>query len=206
MEWLSTEARWLSETVETTLWAASWLAILVGLAYEGGSRGMTRATRVLGGLLARTTGRPRRHLLRVPMAIVAVVLAFPGLAAAGQGWWWGSPITPGFDRSTVIQVTGTVSRVGFDARSGPANLTLECPRDTYTVMLGPAWYLAQLRPDIREGDPLTVEGSKMMDRGGNLHLVAARVTNERTGAVLELRDDAGRPRWMSAPHPERTVH
>jgi hypothetical protein len=139
------------------------------------------------------------------MAIVAVALAFPSLVAAGQGWWWGSPITPGFDRSTVIQVTGTVSRVGFDARSGPATLTLECPRDTYTVMLGPGWYLAQVHADIREGDPLTVEGSKMMDRGGNLHLVAARVTNERTGAVLELRDDAGRPRWMSAPHPERLV-
>jgi hypothetical protein len=191
--------------IETTLWAATWLAILVGLAYEGGRRRMTRATRVLGGLLARTTGRPRRHLLRVPMAIVAVALAFPSLVAAGQGWWWGSPITPGFDRSTVIQVTGTVSRVGFDARSGPATLTLECPRDTYTVMLGPGWYLAQVHADIREGDPLTVEGSKMMDRGGNLHLVAARVTNERTGAVLELRDDVGHPRWMGGPRPGTMV-
>jgi hypothetical protein len=37
----------------------------------------------------------------------------------------------------------------------------------------------------------------MMDRRGHLNLVAARVTNQRTGAVLELRDDAGRPRWMS---------
>jgi hypothetical protein len=201
MGWLSTEARWIGEWIDAILWAATWLAILAGFAYEGGRRGMPRATGVPGGLLARTTGRPRRPLLRVPVVVVAVALAFPGLAAAGQGWWWGSPITPGFVRSTVIQVTGTVSRVGFDARSGPATLTLECPRDTYTVMLGPGWYLAQVHADIREGDPLTVEGSKMMDRGGNLHLVAARVTNERTGAVLELRDDAGRPVWMGGAGP-----
>jgi hypothetical protein len=67
------------------------------------------------------------------------------------------------------------------------------------VILGPAWYLARIRADIREGDPLSVEGSKMMDRSGNLHLVAARVFNERTSAVLELRDDTGRPRWMGGP-------
>ena len=143
---------------------------------------------------------PDLAALVVAGSLVGVMLATPSLAAA-QGWWWGSPINPGFDRSTVIRVSGSVLGTSFDARSGPATLTLECPRDTYTVMLGPGRYLAQLQPDIKEGDPLTVEGSKMMDRRGNLHLVAARVTNERTGAVLELRDDAGRPLWMVGPRP-----
>ena len=32
MEWLSTEARWISEWIEAILWAATWLAILAGLA------------------------------------------------------------------------------------------------------------------------------------------------------------------------------
>lgn len=130
--------------------------------------------------------------------VVGATLAIP-VSVNAQGWWWGSPINPGFDRSTVIRVSGTVTRVSLDARSGPATLTLECPGETYTVILGPAWHLAQVRVDIREGDPLTVEGSKMMDSGGNLHLVAAQVTNQRTGSVLELRDEAGRPRWMGGP-------
>ncbi|MBI4573991.1 MAG: hypothetical protein HY713_11995, partial [candidate division NC10 bacterium] len=117
-------------------------------------------------------------------ALGGAMLPIP-IGAADQGWWWGSPINPGFDRSTVIRVSGTVARASLEARSGPATLALECPRDTYMVILGPGWYLRQLGADIREGDPLTVEGSKMMDRGGNLHLVAARATNERTGAVLE---------------------
>jgi len=142
---------------------------------------------------------PRIATFLLAGALAGAMLPIPAGAAA-QGWWWGSPINPGFDRSTVIRVSGTVARVSFDARSGPATLTLECPRDTYMVILGPGWYLRQLDADIREGDPLTVEGSKMMDRGGNLHLVAARVTNDRTAAVLELRDDTGRPRWMGG-HP-----
>jgi hypothetical protein len=141
---------------------------------------------------------PRVATLLFAGAIAGATLAVPA-SANGQGWWWGSPINPGFDRNTVIRVSGTATQMNLGARSGPAMLTLECPRDTYTVILGPAWYLTQVRPDIRDGDPLTVEGSKMMDRGGNLHLVAARVINERTGAVLELRDEAGRPRWMGGP-------
>jgi hypothetical protein len=201
MEWLSAEGQRIAEWIEAILWAATWIGILVGLMFEGGRRIAVQVMGVLRRLLARATGRPRGRLMRVPVAVIVVALAFPSLAVAAQGWWWGSPINPGFDRSTVIRVSGTVLRVSFDTRSGPATLTLECPRDTYTVMLGPGWYLAQIRADIREGDPLTVEGSKMMDRGGNLHLVAARVMNERTGAVIELRDDVGRPLWMPGPRP-----
>jgi hypothetical protein len=142
--------------------------------------------------------QPRIAAFFLAGALVGITLAVP-VPAAAQGWWWGSPINPGFDRNTVIRVSGTATQVNLGARSGPAMLTLECPRDTYTVILGPAWYLTQVRPDILDGDPLSVEGSKKMDRTGNLHLVAGRVTNERTGAVLELRDDAGHPRWMGGP-------
>ena len=148
--------------------------------------------------------QPRIATFLLAGALAGAMSPIP-TGAAAQGWWWGSPINPGFDRSTVIRVSGTVTRASLEVRSGPATLTLECPRDTYMVILGPGWYLRQLDADIREGDPLTVEGSKMMDRGGNLHLVAARVTNDRTAAVLELRDDTGRPRWMGGPRPGTMV-
>jgi hypothetical protein len=123
------------------------------------------------------------------------MLAVPAPAAT-QGWWWGSPINPGFDRNTVIQVIGTVTQVNIISRGGPSTLRLEAMGETFTVMLGPGWYLVELHADIQNGDPLVVEGSKMMDPRGNLHLVAARIMNQRTGTVLELRDDSGRPRWM----------
>jgi len=206
MEGLSTEARWIGAGFEAILLAATWLAILAGLAYEGARRGMTRVPKGLGGLLVRATGRPRRHLLHVPVAVVALALAFPSLAAAGQGWRWGSPITPGFDKNTVVQVSGTANQVDIVPRSGPAALRLETSGESFTVMLGPGWYLAELNVDLRTGDRLMVEGSKMMDRGGNLHLIASRIVNKRTDVVLTLRDDAGRPLWMGGAGPGHLPH
>jgi len=206
MEWLGTEGQGISETIETTLWVATWLVILVDLMYEGGQRMVVKGHGVLRALVARTTGRPRRHLLRVPMALLAVALMFPSLVAAGQGSWWGSPINPGFDKNTVVQVSGTAGQVDIVQRSGPSTLRLDTSGESFTVMLGPGWYLAELQVDLRTGDRLMVEGSKMMDRGGNLHLIASRLVNERTGAVLELRDDTGRPRWMAGRPPGRPTH
>jgi hypothetical protein len=143
-----------------------------------------------------------------PWAVLPLVLAVSLLApplAGAEGWWWGSPINPGFDWNTVIQVNGRARQVSIAERFSPGTFTLECDHESYTVMLAPGWYLAQVRADFREGDALTVEGSKMMDRNGKLHLVAARVTNERTGTILELRDDAGRPRWMGGPSSGRMM-
>jgi hypothetical protein len=116
--------------------------------------------------------------------------------AEAQGWW-GASAGSGFDPNTVIQVAGKAIQMDITTRRGPSTLRLETPTETFTVMLGPGWYLAELHPDIRIGDRLAVEGSKMMDRAGHLHLIASRILNERTGTVLELRDDMGRPRWRT---------
>jgi hypothetical protein len=135
-------------------------------------------------------------LLIVGMSIVMMmVLASP--APAEQGYRWGFPVNPGFDRNMVIQVAGTALQVDNAVRSGPCTLSLQTPTERITVILGPSWFLSEQRADIRNGDPLVVEGAKMMDRRGDLHLVAAWVTNKRTGAVLWFRDDAGRPLWTS---------
>jgi hypothetical protein len=195
----------IGASIEGLVWVAICTGLLLGLLLRIGE-GMQHAI----SWIRRHT--PNAHLslphvatFLLATSLAGVVLAIPASAAA-QGWWGGSPINPGFDRNTAIRVSGTVTRMSFDARSGPATLTLECPRNTYTVILAPGWYFRQVHTEIRDGDPLTIEGSKMMDRRGNLHLVAARVTNERTGAVLELRDEAGRPLWMGGPPPRRLAH
>ena len=194
MATVSSQLSWMSELIETVLWSATWLGILLGwLVWAAVTFGALWAARQRHLRKGRADARHAAWQITIP--ILAITLAVPALASA-QGWRWGSPVNPGFERSTVIRVSGTVRSVSVDARSSPASLDLECPRDTYTVILGPGWYLAQVGMDFREGDPFTVEGSKMMDRRGNLHLVAAWVKNERTGVVLKLRDDAGRPLWM----------
>ncbi len=156
--------------------------------------------RAVGGAVKR--GAPMRpHLVCLLALLTAAALAVPAHAEA-QGWW-GSSAGPGFDPNTVIQVAGKAIHVDIATRRGPSTLRLETPTETFTVMLGPGWYLAELHVDLRTGDRLVVEGSKMMDRGGNLHVIASRIVNERTGAILELRDDTGRPRWMTGRQPGR---
>jgi hypothetical protein len=135
-------------------------------------------------------------LLTVGMSL-GMTITLPSPAPAAEGFWWGSPINPGFDRNTVIQATGIALQVDIAARGGPSTLSLQTSTESITVILGPSWFLSEQHADIQNGDPLVVEGAKMMDRRGHLHLVAALVTNQRTGTVLRLRDEAGRPLWTS---------
>jgi len=142
------------------------------------------------------TGAMPILLLIVGMSL-GMTIALPSPAPAAEGFWWGSPVNPGFDRNTVIQATGTALQVDIAALGGPCTLSLQTPTELITVILGPSWFLSEQHADIQNGDPLVVEGAKMMDHRGHLHLVAASVTNQRTGAVLRLRDEAGRPLWTS---------
>jgi len=189
----------LSYTVECVLWTSTWAALLLGLSFRIGEA-MWHLYIRLGHRRETLPGHPlvRPILLLIAGVMLAATIALPSLAAAGQGFWWGSPVNPGFDRNTVIQATGTAAQVDIVTRGGPCTLSLQTPTERLTVMLAPGWFLSEQNADIRNGDPLVIEGSKMMDRRGHLNLVAARVTNQRTGAVLTLRDETGRPVWMSS--------
>jgi len=184
----------LGEMTELMVWGAICAGLLLGLFLRIGQVMRQLIFWLFHHNSYPRTAHPRLAILFLASALAAQLSAATTVAA-GQGWWWGSPINPGFDRNTVIRVTGTATQVDIVARGGPSTLRLDTSGDSFTVMLGPGWYLAEIHADIRQGDPLIVEGSKMMDRRGNLHLVAARITNQRTGAVLKLRDEAGRPLW-----------
>jgi hypothetical protein len=181
--------------IEWLIWGTICVGLLLGLLLRIGE-----AVHHVLSWLWRQPPHPHSAHPHLATFLLAGILGWATLVvsapAAAQGWWWGSPINPGYDRNTVIQVIGTVTQVNIVSRGGPSTLRLETSGETFTVMLGPGWYLAELHADIRSGDILTVEGSKMMDRWGQLHLAAARIANQRTGTVLELRDETGRPRWM----------
>jgi hypothetical protein len=130
------------------------------------------------------------------LVLIFLIFLLPSSISA-QGWYWGSPVTPGYDRSSVVEAGGSVLEVDFSRREGPPSLRLESGDQTITVVLGPGWYLRQQLADIQVGDKLVVKGSKMKSRQGKSYLVAAWVKNMRTGRVLKLRDDNGRPLWSS---------
>lgn len=138
-----------------------------------------------------------RSLLRHAFLVAIILsLSIPGPASA-QGWWWGSRINPGFDRKTVIHVTGTIAEVKIVDQGGPSTLRLQTSDEIFDVVLAPGWFLVELQADFKTGDKLSVEGSRVPDRKGNIYLIAARVTNARTGVTLALRDEAGRPLWVT---------
>ncbi|MBI4526055.1 MAG: hypothetical protein HY695_19835 [Deltaproteobacteria bacterium] len=74
-------------------------------------------------------------VLRVAIVLCGILL-LPARGTA-QGWWWGSRINPGFDRKTVIQVTGTVAEIKFVDEGGPSKLRLNTSDESFDVVLAP---------------------------------------------------------------------
>jgi hypothetical protein len=130
------------------------------------------------------------------LALAFWVLTFPA-AAVAQGWYWGSPVAPGYDRASVVEVSGSALQVDISQRGGGSTLRVESGGEIYTVTLGPGWYLRQQGADYKIGDKLAVKGSKMKTQEGKLYLTAAKIKNLRTGRILELRDENGLPLWKS---------
>ncbi|MGV8079956.1 MAG: hypothetical protein AB2L22_07845 [Syntrophales bacterium] len=133
---------------------------------------------------------------RAHVVLVLWLFSFPAVVAA-QGWYWGSPVAPGYDRTSVVEVTGVVLHFALSPRGGGSTLRIESGGEVYVVTLGPNGYLRKQGVDINIGDKLLVKGSKTKTREGKMYLTAASVKNMRTGHILELRDENGRPLWPS---------
>ncbi len=129
-------------------------------------------------------------------AVALLVFSFPATTAA-QGFYWGSPVSPGYDRTAVVEISGVVLHVDLAPRSGPSTLRIESEGETLTVTLGPEWYLRRLNVDFQVGDKLAIKGSKMKTKDEKIYLTAANIKNLRTGKSFELRDESGRPLWSS---------
>ncbi len=145
--------------------------------------------------------RPRRRgaAKRRPGAvfaarIVLLMLLCPVFVHA-QGWWWGARIDSGYDAKTVLDIRGTVTAVSPVEQSGPVSLILRVESGQYTVMLSPPRYLKRQGFRVESGDGLKIRGSRMLDGQGRVYIVAADVTNEKTGAQIRLRDEGGLPLW-----------
>jgi hypothetical protein len=147
--------------------------------------------------------RRKKWIFPGVLLLLAYSITWPAAGVGGEGYWWGSAITPGFDRSTVVHVEGTTKSVSLESTKGMASLKLESKDGVYQVMIAPGWFLKDQSWDIQNGDPLKVDGSRMADAKGDLYIVASCITNKRTGSLLELRDEQGNPRWMAERSPRR---
>lgn len=137
-----------------------------------------------------------RNPLWMHFVLLLWLLILP-LTVSAQGYYWGSPVSPGYDRASMVEINGVVLQADLIPQSGPATLRVESEGETLTVTIGPEWYVRRLNVDVQIGDKFWIKGSKMKAQDGKLFLTAAIVKNLRTEKSYELRDESGRPLWSS---------
>jgi hypothetical protein len=101
-----------------------------------------------------------------------------------------------YDPKTVETIAGeitSIERIPGRGRNAGIHVMLKSDKgETVTVLLGPAWYLDKQTVTVKQGDKVTVRGSRInfQDKPA---IIAAEVTKE--GQTLRLRDENGRPAW-----------
>lgn len=133
------------------------------------------------------------------IAVAAVVFVLSGAAWAQQGTGPGGPGRgkgPMYDPAKAETLTGQVAEVKeFTSRNGMrqgVGLMLKSGDKTVLVHLGPKFYIDQQAVKIAAGDTVEVTGVRT-ERMGHEVFMAGQV--KKNGAVLKLRDEAGRPLW-----------
>jgi hypothetical protein len=136
------------------------------------------------------------------VAITFATLVLLGVCAStmvfaqrgGQGG--GGPQGRLYDPKTIDTVSGEILGLDtFPGRQGMAGVHANLKTDkgeTVAVHLGPAWYLDKQSVTLKQGDKVTVRGSRVTF-DGKPAIIAAEVTKQ--GQTLRLRDDNGVPVW-----------
>jgi len=142
-------------------------------------------------------------ILRSFLYLSALLLA-GSAAASGQhhhGHHHGVPV-PGYDRATEITRHCKVDSVDEVARGdcrgcdGGVHLRATCDGEASDIHLGPAAFVEGKNFPLAKGDEIDVTGSRVTYDGGT-SLIAKEV--RKGDAVLELRDEQGKPLWRSQP-------
>ena len=120
--------------------------------------------------------------------------AFWGFGDSGQQDKSGLDLEQGYDRNTVVKISGPVAVPPRPLAGGLIAVDLNLPGEQIVVVLGPAWYLQDDNLDWKIGDQVTVRGSLAQGKDGRAYLLSQQITTPR-GTTIELRGQNGRPSW-----------
>lgn len=120
--------------------------------------------------------------------------AFWGFGDSGQQDKSGLDLEQGYDRNTVVQISGPVAVPPRTLAGGLIAVDLNIQGEKIVVVLGPAWYLQNDRLDWKIGDPVTVRGSLAQGKDGRTYLLSQQVSLPG-GATIVLRGETGSPAW-----------
>ena len=120
--------------------------------------------------------------------------AFWGFGDSGQQDKSGLDLEQGYDRNTVVKISGPVAVPPRPLAGGLIAVDLNLPGEQIVVVLGPDWYLQDDNLDWKIGDQVTVRGSLAQGKDGRAYLLSQQITTPG-GTTIELRGQNGRPSW-----------
>lgn len=126
---------------------------------------------------------------RILMIICSLLVASMIQAQGGGGMGQGMGMK--YDLSKEVTLNGKVTevtKIPHGNKGDGIHLTFQSENETFTVMLGPSFYLDKQTVKVGKDDTITIIGSKM----GNM-LLAREVTKD--GQKLVLRTETGAPLW-----------
>lgn len=139
----------------------------------------------------------RRFFTAIAVVIVVVMLhgsawAFWGLGGSRESGS-GLDLVQGYDRNTVVTLTGRVA-ASPDPASDPVTMELLVGTEKVTLVLGPRWYLQDDDLYWQTGSTVTVRGSKAQGKDGRTYLLTQSINTPGSGQMI-LRNENGRPGW-----------
>ena len=120
--------------------------------------------------------------------------AFWGFGDSGQQDKSGLDLEKGYDRNTVVKISGSVAVPPRPLVGGLIAVDLNLPGEQIVVVLGPVWYLQNDNLDWKVGDQVTVRGSLAQGKDGRTYLLSQQISIPG-GATIELRGENGNPSW-----------
>lgn len=140
----------------------------------------------------------KRFFVAIAAVLVVVLLqtsadAFWGFGSSRESSASGLDLVQGYDRNTVVTLTGRVA-ASPDPASDPVTMELLVGAEKVTLVLGPRWYLQDDDLDWKVGSSVTVRGSKAQGRDGHTYLLTQWVSMPSGGSLM-LRSESGRASW-----------
>jgi hypothetical protein len=144
-----------------------------------------------------------RNIQRLFILIAAAALLL-GLGGTADAFWGfgdsrqqdksGLDLELGYDRNTVVKISGSVAVPPRPLPGGLIAVDLNIQGEQIVAVLGPAWYLQDDNLDWKIGDQATVRGSLAQGKDGRTYLLSQQIS-VTGGATIELRDIKGSPSW-----------
>ncbi|MDD1633502.1 MAG: hypothetical protein LUP91_15010, partial [Methylococcaceae bacterium] len=118
-------------------------------------------------------GIQRLYILIAAAALLLVLGgtadAFWGFGDSGQQEKSGLDLEQGYDRNTVVKISGPVAVPPRSIAGGLMALEMSLQGEQVVVVLGPAWYLQDDNLEWKVGDQVTVQGSFAPGKDGRAY-------------------------------------